>query len=339
MNRPKPLWNLNGPFDCSVSFSYIVKGVCSLIRPYCGGDEEGVLQVWNAALLHDPMDADVFLHKILLDPNFRSENLLLYEDGWVQGFLLTVRPFLADGLREATGWIIAFGVHPNAWHRGIGQKLLSAGLTQLKNQGAKKVSFATYAPYYVVPGLDVQGYPEAYRLLSKHGFTSVYFAVAMDIALKDFYAHPETQALERQRQAEGYQFLPLTLDFVVPLFDFVSRQFSSGWVRSIREALARGVPLHQIWLVHYQGEVVGFAMYGGYDHVIERFGPFGVDELHRGRGLGKILLHRVLFAMRQKGLHNAFFLWTHEEDPAAQLYHKTGFKITRHFTIMEKTLD
>ncbi len=83
--------------------------------------------------------------------------------------------------------------------------------------------------------------------------------------------------------------------------------------------------------------IVGFALYGAYRGVGERFGPFGVDPELQGTGLGKILLHLTMTRMRAEGLHSSWFLWTGEQSPAGHLYAKAGYTVTRRFHVMRRT--
>jgi GNAT superfamily N-acetyltransferase len=87
-----------------------------------------------------------------------------------------------------------------------------------------------------------------------------------------------------------------------------------------------------------EGQILGWAMHGTYEGVLERFGPFGVLPTSRGTGLGKVLLHLTLERMVAAGAHSAWFLWTGEESAAGQLYLKSGFDITRRFTILRAPL-
>ncbi|MDY0410209.1 GNAT family N-acetyltransferase [Paracerasibacillus soli] len=85
-------------------------------------------------------------------------------------------------------------------------------------------------------------------------------------------------------------------------------------------------------------KVVGFCIFGGYEGVPDRFGPFGVDPDEQGKGLGKILLNICLKQMKAESLHGAWFLWTGEKSSAGYLYKKTGFEITRTFHVMKKDI-
>ena len=168
-------------------------------------------------------------------------------------------------------------------------------------QGRKEVLVSPYAPNYFWPGVDPKAYPEAVELLERRGYQTLYSPVAMDKNLVGFFVPPEVEALEAQRTREGYRFGPLAYEYLHDVIAFAEEAFNPDWGRAIRDAIKSGVPLDQCWIaLSGEGRVVGFALFGGYDGILERFGPFGVDPSQRGKGLGKILLYRSLEAMRAK---------------------------------------
>ena len=81
-----------------------------------------------------------------------------------------------------------------------------------------------------------------------------------------------------------------------------------------------------------KGEIVGFCQQKD-----ERFGPFGVREDCRGRGIGRLLLFKCLEKMRAKHIFFSYFLWTDEK--AARLYATAGFERRREFAVMRKILS
>ena len=56
-----------------------------------------------------------------------------------------------------------------------------------------------------------------------------------------------------------------------------------------------------------------------------------------GRGIGAVLLTCTLQAMRARGYHCAWFLWT--DDRAAKLYRQHGFEEARRFALMRIPLN
>ena len=138
------------------------------IRPYQGGDESQLLAVWNASMTADNIDDTLFRTKVLLDPNFQAANLpVAVEADRVVGFALTVTrqvPLFLQGLEPEQAWITAFGVLPDYRRRGIGTALFRYADERLKAQGRKTVSISPYVPNYFVPGVDIEAYPERYRI-------------------------------------------------------------------------------------------------------------------------------------------------------------------------------
>jgi len=315
-----------------------------LIRPYRGGDEDGIVALWHEALPKDAVSPLFFRNRVLLDPNFNPKGCLLAvdENDRPVGFISALKrrvPLDGADLEPEYGWITTVFVKPEFHGRGIGKALFDAGEDFLSRQGARRVFISPYAPNYFYPGIDTERYLGAFQFLKNRGYSVLYTAAAMDMSLVGFEVPSDVKLLKKKRQEEGYWFGPLTTPLVTSLISFAYEKFGADWSRVIREGLLRGIPYDSFRVAVLPGKIVGFAMYGAYDNVAERFGPFGVDEAFRGLGLGKILLYDTLDIMRQNGLHNAWFLWTGENSPAGMLYKRAGFTITRRFAVMKKELQ
>lgn len=326
------------------------------VRAYRPGDEGGLVRLWNQALPADPIHPALLLRRVLCDPNFDPEGLLLAEAGGRPvGFALAIVrrvPLWGDDLEPEAGWITAFGVHPDYRRQGVASRLFEAAWDFFRARGRRRVDFASYAPNYFVPGIDREQYPAGAAFLARHGFRKLYECAAMDRSLVGYTYPPDVAAVEAARQAEGYRFVPLSPRYVVPTLRFAREVFHPDWSRAVREGLLAGIPFDRFLLAVKTGEerpghpraagpgerVVGFAMYGVYDGVPERFGPFGVDDGERGKGIGKVLLYKTLDEMHARGLHGAWFLWTGENDPAGHLYRRAGFTVTRRFEVLRKEL-
>jgi len=105
--------------------------------------------------------------------------------------------------------------------------------------------------------------------------------------------HPLLDKLERQgivvRRAYPYELTPVR--------QFVARHFSQGWADELTGGFARQ-PV-SVFLAQEGDRCVGFA---GYECTTrDYFGPEGVLEEYRGRGLGKALLLCCLHALREMG--------------------------------------
>lgn len=308
------------------------------VRGYRPGDERAVVTLWNRCLPADSISGERFVRQVLLDVNFDPEGFLVAElDGALVGFLLAIvrtTPMQGIDTDPDDGWITVFFVDPSFRKQGIGQALLDRGRAHVAARGRRWVSVSPYAPNYFWPGVDVRRYPEAERLLRKNGFEDIETPVSMSASLLDFAIPERVHDLQRRREAEGYTFGTLRDDQIVGVLNFNTRYFSADWARALRDALLRDVARERVLVAARGDEIVGFCLYGGYDRVAERFGPFGVHPELRRLGLGRVLLYQCLDRMHANGLQNAWFLWTGLEDPAGHLYTSAGFHVTRGYAVM-----
>lgn len=307
------------------------------VRPYRGTDETDLLRVWNEAMAQDPVSPEVFRRKVILDPNFSAERLLVAErEGRLAGFVLLLRrrvPFEGIGLEPERAWITAFGVAPEARRQGIGTALFDAA--ERAAAGARTIAIAPYVPNYFVPGVDEAAYPEAIAFLEARGYVRVSRAMSMDAPLA-VWSWPEG---ERERAAalteRGIVVEPLSPSRLPEFLTFLSETMPPDWLRHAREILIGTTDGRCGWdqvLIAREGDtIVGYSQFEG-DH----FGPFGVRETHRGRGIGAALLGRTLEQMRRRGSHCAWLLWTDER--AGRLYQRFGFRPSRRFVLLRKEL-
>lgn len=84
---------------------------------------------------------------------------------------------------------------------------------------------------------------------------------------------------------------------LTPAREFIAREFSISWADEVSVGFA-----HQpvtIYIATSEGHVIGFA---GYECTRKAFfGPTGVRESERGRGIGKALLLASLWGLRELG--------------------------------------
>jgi mycothiol synthase len=314
-----------------------------VFRPYRRGDEREIVRVWNESVTKDPINPTRFRNLVLLDANFDPEGLRLAFDGeQLVGGMYAIRrrlPMSGTDLEPDNGWIPWFFVAASHRRQRIGARLMEEALQFLRTQARKTVFFSSYAPNYILPGIDEKAYPAGYQFLRQSGFEIQYSPVAMDFSLLGFEIPEQVKALKAQRQAEGYTFGFAADEDLYELIQFAATEFNADWGRAIREGILQGLPLTQILVSRSPaGKIAGFCMFGGYEGVRERFGPFGVDSSMRGTGLGKILLYDCLQVQRALSLHGSWFLWTGETSPAGYLYQKVGYRVSREFHVMHRSL-
>jgi len=306
------------------------------IRSYRGADEAALLALWNATLTHDPINATTFRTKVLLDPNFSPDGLLVADEGGaITGFALSLArqvPLFGQGLEPELGWITAFGVADGRRRQGIGRALFDAALRRLRGLGRRRVLISPYTPNYFIPGVDVEAYAEALAFLSSEGWQQVSSPISMRADLTGFCSPPEVAGLAAQLAAEGVCVRPVAPADLPELMPFIQRTFGWDWYRFAQEYLAilfgAGADDIVFLVATHGGRIVGYCQQRR-----ERFGPFGVVPELRGRGIGRLLLFRCLETALAQGFHCAWFLWTGRD--AARLYAKAGFRQVRQFAVMQ----
>ena len=309
------------------------------VRGYRCSDEAALLQVWGAALPYDPIDRRTFHRKVLLDPNFDPAWLLVAEgDNQLVGFCLCLIrrvPMEKVGLEPDKGWITALGVHPEWQRKGVGTALLERALHLFQEAQRSQVLISPYTPNYFVPGVDERHYAAGVEFLLRRGFEIIARPLSMDANIVLFDPTPYAER-EQKLRAEGIEVRPLQPNEVPALLTFLRHHMPGDWVRHARELLtdiARGWGDYDQFIVAWcQGEIVGYCQFEG-----EHFGPYGVRPDFQGRGIGTVLMAKCLATMRQKGLHNAWVLWTSDE-AAQRVYARFGFKETRRFAILRRQL-
>lgn len=306
------------------------------IRPYRAEDEAGLLAVWAGAVWADPIDALTWRGRYLLDPNFAPETTPVAVDpdtgdvvGFVHGFI--------DRSPSGPGgdaWVVAFGVREDRRRAGIGAALMASFDDAARSAGASRVLYGPYIPSYLTPGIDVNAYADGVAFLNAIGADEGGQPLSMKANLTSYRPEGRVEGHEAMLRGEGIAIRRAEPADILPLIAFLETHFAHwkpdaiGVMRDLFGGDPRGVTLH---IALENGEIIGYAQTRA-----ERFGPFGVNEAYRGRGIGAVLLSRALRAMRQQGFHSAWFLWT--SDRTAKLYGQHGFEEVRRFVMMSKAI-
>lgn len=304
------------------------------IRPFEATDLAGVLSVLAAAMPADPIAEARFTRQVLLDPNFRAEGApVALRGGTIAGFCLSIArntPLENAASDPDRGYVTLIAVAPGAQRQGVGTRLLEHAERYLKSQGRSLVMVSSYAPGYFIPGVDINAYPVALQFLKKHGYAEVYRPLAMERSLWNL----EVPQWVREK-GRTFELKPFEPALTLPLLDFVRKEFPGDWVRIVRETagkiIAGDSPSRLITALDGE-QIVGFSHYEN-----ERFGPVGVAASQRGRGVGQVLMFATLQAQREAGFRVAWFLWS-DDKTAERIYNGAGFRETRRFALMKKTL-
>ena len=195
--------------------------------------------------------------------------------------------------------------------------------------------FASYAPGYFLPGVDVNAYSTGLSFLKNHGYQEVYRPLAMEAPLWQLDIPPWVHEKQAQHDSEGITIQPYRAHLTLPLLDFTAKEFPGDWLRVVRQTMnqiLQGDSSTRFFIAHHNNTVLGFSHFEN-----ERFGPIGTAASVRGQGLGQILMYKTLQAQRQAGFRLAFFLWS-DDNTAKRIYTAAGFRESRRFALLRKEL-
>lgn len=305
------------------------------LRNFIGSDVPHLIHIWNSSLQRDPTTEARFVSWLLGDPNFASNEqsgmfVAVDASNKPLGFIrATIRhvPNETLGIEEDFGFIPVIAVDPAMFRKGIGTALLSKAMEFFKQNNRKMVFVSGKtgsAPGYVFPGVDINNYGPALQLFKKMGFTVDHEAVSMlgiinemDLPLKRKTAH------ERATDIIVSELAPCD---VPAFFEFLTSSFPGDWNSAARLKISSG-KLGEVLIAKYQGKVVGYCQWEG-----EHFGPFGVCESVRNKGVGAKLFLEAAYKIQQADGRSVWFNWA---DPDAErFYTRQGLHSFRKFAIL-----
>jgi mycothiol synthase len=296
------------------------------IRPYLPDDEPAVITLWNECLTHDRITAAALRETTLLDPNFDPRGTLVAREAdRTVGFVSGLRRAVAWwGYSPAPdqGWITTLFVAPDCRRRGIGSRLLRSAMDFLRAEGCSQVHFAHFSPHYYFPGVDPVAYPGALAFFQQHGFAVEEKVVAMGRQLYALQIPPSVIEHERQLAAEGIQCRFFEPRDLLPTLAFFKESFPSWGYYFRRKLAVQPWPEDEMVIVLDGGKVIGYCQQVDDEHI----GPFGIHPDYRSRGVGTVMLYRLLQRMQAKGYRHAWFGMT---EHAESYYARAGFEPTR----------
>lgn len=207
-------------------------------------------------------------------------------------------------------WVRILAVDRHHRGRGIGTALLR----DAEANGASRI--AAEAGNYFTPGI-VTTDDGTRAFLAKRGYIEGAETANLEVNL----AGIEADGLAKRT----------TRDEADRVLDFIEREFGRIWRFEAAKAFAREQP--PLFHTEDAGEITGFAAHDVNNRGLGFFGPTGVAQSQRGRGLGRSLLLASLADLRELGYAKAVIPWT----DALAFYEKScGAKPAHRFVAFER---
>jgi len=301
-----------------------------MIRQFEMKDEDSVLSLWGRCLTSDPVTPELFREKIPLERDFDPDWCLVSaEDGG------KVLGFIYSPATEKQAFVNVIFVDPIHRGKGIGTSLLQKALEIHVKAGRRSV-MVSGGPRYFFPGVDVEAYGRAIDFFSKNGFVELNRnSLSMGRSLVG-YRIPD-QILDIQGHLEEEIFIKYLEPRYILGLRFFLREHFPEWEEVARETLERNPMELDLFVVAIRGEEVVGCCQCASDGLLEHFGPFGVREDMRGKGIGAVLFHRCLQRIQAKGCKNVWFTWGGGRNYS--FYTRHGMAVTRRFATMKIDLS
>ncbi len=117
--------------------------------------------------------------------------------------------------------------------------------------------------------------------------------------LVKLYELPDSSALYKKLEDKGIKIIRPMTPNKTKVVEWVREHFHDGWADEISAAFTKFPVSCFIAYDENEKKILGFA---GYDCTYKDFfGPTGVDETQRGKGIGGALFLRCMEAMRDEG--------------------------------------
>jgi len=312
------------------------------IRPFEPQDAAEFFSDFTRLFPHFPVTEENFFRKTFLDLNFDPAGVFyLLRDGKKVGMTYAqVRriPYeVGEDVSRTPGTLSFFRVAEEVdLNDGGAELLLTAAEDFLRTKGKDTVR-ACGGTCFFHSGFDVSQDSRFISFFQAHGYAGGDH-LARRIDLTNYQMPEKLREKQRILAAEGIYTGSLTRELYL---SFLSPRPSApyGWLNQYRKRLLFApTDLARVQVAARGFEVIGATMFGDPDSDMERFGPFGVNEDERGRGIGSVLLALCLQEMHRRGLRSAWMMSSPAKGAACTVYERAGFRETGRYTQLDKKL-
>ena len=242
---------------------------------------------------------DYFRRGTLDDNGFDPDlSLILFEpknNKPIAAFIVVKRTKIDENYCFFKGCVVDKEYH----RQGFGSNMFKEFLKRIKEKGITRIIYGPSVPDYWQPGVDIRN-TSLYFFLKKHGFKTQKAIFNLTVSLDFLKTKPASKK-------GGYEYERVQPKDFDKTFDFVKLNFPEGtWPEEVKYSFKRNPPTTFI-SKNEKNEIVGWATHSQF--FPGSFGPTGVLESLRGKGIGTELFLWTLWDIKQIGLDTCEIMW------------------------------
>ena len=306
------------------------------IRPVEVDDLAALTKLLNQCLVYDreSITEEYVRFRIFEDPNFDPAlNLVALHPGgelvsFVSATLVGKKDAAAAGITTALpvtskqvdvarateaaaggrrAWLKVLATSEDYRKRGVASSLLKKILETLRPLGVKEIRFSDRGNWHFWPGLDIR-YEDALELLEGFGFRREIVQVDFLYNLDEFFYPRRVLRRKEELATRGIVVRRASFTDQARIISWIRSGYERAWAIETEFAFKKDIPSVVIAEERATGEILGFATFDGVAR--GRFGPTGVGEANRKRGIGAVLLFEAFRSMKDEGIPRAVVHWT-----------------------------
>lgn len=263
------------------------------------GNIQSVHQLFEDNSLFFSLPYDYFRRGTLEDIGFEQDlSLILYNleiNKPIAAFIVVRRREINESHCFFKGCV----VDQQYRRQGLGSKMFFEFIRRAKEREITQVIYGPSVPEYWQPGVDIRN-TSLYFFLKKHGFKSHKAIFNLTVSLNIIKNEPASKK-------EEYKYERVQPEDFDRTYNFVKEQFPNNtWAAEVKFSFNFNPPTTFI-AKDTNNNIVGWATHSQF--FPGSFGPTGVKESLRGKGIGTILFLWCLWDIKQNGVETCEIMW------------------------------
>jgi GNAT superfamily N-acetyltransferase len=242
---------------------------------------------------------DYFKKGTLDDKDFDPNLTIILENRDTRGILALFIALIRSIDTKKFCYLKVCLVDRNFRRQGLGTQLLDEMISRARERGIEAISYGDSTPNYWQPGVDLR-HTSLYFFLKKHSFHSYKMRQNLTVDL-------ETHEIIPRKNYREFSLERIQKEDFQNLFIFVKENFPEGtWAEEVALSLDL-VPPTSFVAKDLNGNIIGWSTHS--QLFSGSFGPTGVLQSLRGKGIGTELLKWALWDMKRNRIKKATIMW------------------------------